>query len=218
MKGRRKIELFLLYLLLTAGGVWHLLGWFQTLMRFAAAPLLMALSILLLAKMLSVHRGQTAAVVIWSLVVFVGGFLFETIGVKTGLVFGQYEYGDVLQPQIAGVPLAIGFAWLGIQISSLAVVQMFSRKLHRPYFIAGLTALLMVAFDVLMEPAAVYLGYWTWVAGPPLHNYLGWFVISLLFSLLGARMRLFETRLPSFARHAFLAQMIYFILIFLKSL
>lgn len=211
------VELFLLYLLLTAGGVWHLLGWFQTVMRITAGPLLIALAIYLFVNFSGIQTQKKRAFW-WAVVVFLGGFLFEAVGVKTGLIFGDYAYGSVLQPQVAGVPLAIGFAWLGIQISSLAVAQrLLSRR--SPFMIALVTALLMVAFDVFMEPAAIHLDYWTWVGGrPPLHNYLGWFAIALLFSLLGAGLKLFEKRLPTFALHAYIAQLIYFVLINLKTL
>lgn len=210
-------ELILLYLLLIAGGVWHLLGWFQDLMRLTAGPLLIALAVFLFVTFLSV-QAQKPRAVLWGLLVFAGGFLFEAVGVKTGLIFGDYTYGSVLQPQITGVPLAIGFAWLGIQISSLAVAQRLLPR-RSPYLIALATALLMVAFDVFMEPAAIYLNYWTWSGGhPPLHNYLGWFGIALLFSLLGARLQLYEKRLPIFALHAYAAQLIYFVLINIKTL
>ncbi|RMF00723.1 MAG: carotenoid biosynthesis protein [Chloroflexi bacterium] len=47
--------------------------------------------------------------VIFSLPVIVITWLVEWAGVQSGLIFGHYHYGDVLQPQIAGVPVAVTF-------------------------------------------------------------------------------------------------------------
>ncbi|MBN1482283.1 carotenoid biosynthesis protein [candidate division KSB1 bacterium] len=218
MTKNKKIEIFILYLLLVAGGFWHLLGYFQTLMRWFAAPLLIVLALFLAWKMYAVNRDKQATFFIWSMIVLLGGFIFEAIGVKTGLIFGDYVYGDVLQPQINHVPIAIGFAWFGIQISSLGFAQWISRNRLKVNVLAMITALLMVLFDVLMEPSAIYLGYWTWANGhPPLHNYFGWLGLSLAFSLLGARLGLFQKTVPPFVRHAYIAQAIYFSLIFIKT-
>jgi putative membrane protein len=49
-------------------------------------------------------------------------------------------------------------------------------------------ALMATAFDWIMEPAAIKLGFWSWTGGEvPLLNYLTWFMVSLfilsIFSL-----------------------------------
>ncbi len=218
MNRAEKIEIIVLYVLLVAGGLWHLLGWFQTLMRWFAAPLLIALALVLWWKLYKAFSNLPVRTLLWGFLVLVGGFLFEAIGVKTGWIFGEYTYGDVLQPQINGVPVAIGFAWLGIQISALGMAQWMVRKKINVYALAVLTSFLMVLFDLLMEPSAIYLGYWTWAAGHPLvHNYVGWFSIALLFSIVGARLGLFGKTLPPFARHVYIAQAIYFSLILFKT-
>ncbi len=41
----------------------------------------------------------------------IGGWLAECIGVQTGLLFGQYNYGEGLGPKLAGVPLILGILW-----------------------------------------------------------------------------------------------------------
>ncbi|MBN1560127.1 carotenoid biosynthesis protein [candidate division KSB1 bacterium] len=218
MSRREKIEIFLLYLLLIAGGLWHLLGVLGRLMRWSAAPILIGLALYLAWKMRGVNRDRHRRFLLWGGMVLFGGFLFEAIGVKTGWIFGRYTYGNVLQPQLFGVPVAIGFAWLGIQISSLGLAQWIVKEKIDIYVLAMLTAIFMVLFDLLMEPAAIYLGYWKWEnLLPPLQNYLGWFVIALLFSMTGARWHLFHKPLPPFVFHAYIAQALYFMLIFVKS-
>jgi putative membrane protein len=45
------------------------------------------------------------------LVVGILSYLAELLGSSTGFPFGKYHYTDILQPQIAGVPLLIPLAW-----------------------------------------------------------------------------------------------------------
>jgi len=218
MKNIEKIEIALLYLILISGGLWHILETFQYLMRLFAAPILITLAVLLFLKMKKVNDKQTKSFYVWSAVVFLGGYLFELIGVITGLVFGEYQYGTIFQPQLFNVPIAMGFAWLAIQIGSLGLAQRLVGGKWNRYALAITTAVLMVCFDLVMEQAAIYLDYWSWAAGaPPLHNYLGWFGISLLFSMLGAKLDLLSKPLPTFVYHSYVAQFIYFAMIYIKK-
>ncbi len=214
MNRRLKAESLLLFLLMIAGGLWHLFDLFQPLMRAAAGPLLTAVSCYLFIAFVSVQQNKQAAL-FWGFGVIIGGFVLESVGVHTGVPFGSYAYGAVLQPQIGGVPIAIGFAWLGILLSSLASAQMITGE--KRALLIPVAALLMVAFDVLMEPAAVRLGYWNWSAGsPPWQNYSTWGVAALIFLQIGAALKLFDQKLPAVALHAFIAQLCYFLLVILK--
>jgi putative membrane protein len=116
------------------------------------------------------------------------------------------------------VPLAIGFAWLGMIVSSAALSQrlLSSRLAGNPHGMALAIALLMVIFDFFMEPAAMRLGYWSWRDGVvPLQNYLAWFVLGYVFSYIGLRLGLFRQRQPALAMHAYFAQLVYFIMVML---
>ena len=218
-----RLKIGMLYLLLVAGGLWHLLGILQKVMLWLAAPILIILALLLFFDLLLVIRrenGFERKYVIWCALVLSGGFVIEIIGVKTGWVFGRYEYGHVLQPTLAGVPVAIGFAWLAIQLSSLAVVKRIAEKFAlKPVFMPVLTAVFMLLFDVLMEPAAVYLQYWHWTEGSiPARNYIAWFITGLFFSAAGYALGIFRIRTTVFAFHAYVAQLIYFVLVDIKAL
>ena len=78
-------------------------------------------------------------------------------------------------------------------------------------------SILMTFFDFIMEPAAIKLNYWSWLTTTiPLQNYLAWFVISFILMILGWRLRVLDTKMPSLVMHGYFAQLIYFILIIFK--
>ena len=205
---------FALYFLLLAGGLWHALGWFQTAMRALAGAMLAGIA-LLLALDMARRVEDKRRFALWALLVLAGGFGAEAAGVATGRIFGHYSYSGLLGPKWLDVPLAIAPAWLAIQISSLAVAQRTLRRetAHRIW----LTALLMVLFDAVMEPAAVKLGYWTWAGGGvPLRNALAWGLFGLLFSACARILGLLHTRMSTLGMHAYAAQMGYFCLALLN--
>ena len=235
------LALFLLYFLLAAGGLWHLLGWFQGLMQLLAAPMLIAVALLvsyLHGRHYGLWRGSAGARLRWwgfLAGVVLSAFGLEWAGVTTGRIFGHYGYGDKLQPQFFGVPLAIGFAWLAMVLTSAGVADWLPdawRHLFRgrqgnesvsgadrPASDHGLLrilliALLMLLFDWIMEPAAVRLGYWSWRGGIiPLQNYLAWFVFALVFAAAAWRLGFLQRGAPALSRHAWLAQILYFLLV-----
>lgn len=210
-------KILTLYLLLLAGGLWHILGVLQTTMRLLAAPLLIALCLLLCVE--HFREYPTRKFIFWCIFVCVIGFLIELIGVKTGDIFGSYFYGSTLQPRLWGIPIAIGFAWLAMLISAAAVSQYLLpvRFFKSPFINAITIALLMVVFDFSMEPAAAKLGYWTWKSeNIPLQNYLAWFAFGFILSYIGLRLGLFIKKSPALALHAYISQLCYFTLVSLS--
>jgi len=216
-----QIAIAALYFFLFAGGLWHILGVFQTLMRILAAPLLIALSIIAFAVTFKILPDQKSRLRLlgWAMLVIIASFLVEWLGVKSGRIFGHYSYGETLQPILFGVPIAIGFAWLCMLLTSTAVMQRILPKFSNYHFViqAISISLLMVLFDIVMEPAAMKLGYWNWQNGSiPLLNFIAWFVISFIFAVIGLRLRLFKERLPAIVFHAYFAQLVYFGMVILK--
>jgi len=212
---REQVKIATLYILLGAGGLWHLLGMFQTTMQILAAPLLIGLTIwLAIEYFLTMSASQRWRFLTWSGGIVIAGFFLEWLGVKTGAVFGQYQYGEVLKPQLAGVPVSIGFAWLGLVLSSFAVAKSLLRRfVNNGIGVILLAAILMIVFDLLMEPAAIQLDYWHWEGGKPgLQNYLVWFLAGLLFLVSGRRFGVLSDRIPRIGIHIYFAQLLYFIL------
>jgi len=114
--------------------------------------------------------------------VWMAGFLVEWAGVATGLVFGEYVYGDVLGPKVFNVPLIIGINWT---ILIYAAAQLANRVGVSAWLRPLVGATAVTLSDVLIEPVAVYFEFWNWVQPPfdalfvaPWQNYLAWWLFS----------------------------------------
>ena len=106
------------------------------------------------------------------------GFFIEVAGVHTGFIFGRYAYGSVLGPHLVGVPPVIGLNWLLLSYCCGTTCDQF--KVPR-WVKSVLASTLMVLLDVLIEPVAVRLGFWTWFDQPvPAQNYVAWWVVSFI--------------------------------------
>lgn len=116
-----------------------------------------------------------------SFLVGVFGYLLEVDGVRTGVIFGEYSYGDVLGPKLMGVPLILGLNWFFMVYCSTQIAYLFKLPVLPTALISGL---IMTLYDLILEPNAVAMGYWTWHQGSiPLQNYIAWFVAGTIFSL-----------------------------------
>ncbi len=228
---RNRIIIPLLYIILLAGGLWHALALFQTAMKILAAPMIAGLALLLYYEFLITQpnslqvnktkqhvtrNAQRTRFTGWSLAVLVGSYFVEWLGVRSGVIFGSYAYGDTLQPLFGEVPLVIGCAWLSMLLGSAALAQKIlpQRCYARPLWQALAIAAFMVLFDVFMEPAAMKLGYWNWHAHEiPFRNFIAWFVFGLMLAYWGARWQIFPPRTATIPMHAYLAQLGYFTIV-----
>lgn len=115
---------------------------------------------------------------------FLIGFGAEVLGVNTGFPFGTYFYGTVLGPKLWNTPLLIGINWTLVTYCSNEVLRRVSPAWTPVWALVLLGALLPTLLDVLIEPVAIRLVFWTWAGGaPPIQNYIGWFAVSLIISL-----------------------------------
>lgn len=122
------------------------------------------------------HKEWNRNFLIFSTLTFLIGFFVEVIGVKTGMIFGEYQYETTLGFKVFEVPPVIGVNWL---LLVYCVGSSFCRVSKPIYFKVLYGALLMTMFDFLAEPIAIRLDMWSWKnALPPLQNYIGWFITS----------------------------------------
>ncbi len=118
----------------------------------------------------------------WALVSFIFTFITEAVGVKTGIIFGEYRYGESLGFKIAEVPLIIGINWVLVILGCITLSEKIFKNNVLQIFA---TAIFATGFDYILEPVAVSLDYWTWNSdGIPLRNYVAWFVIAVFLSVI----------------------------------
>ncbi len=139
-------------------------------------PLNLLISLII---MLMFHDEWNQRIIIFLFTSYLVGFGAELFGVQTGFLFGDYQYGHVLGPKIWGTPLMIGVNWMILAYASGTIANTVLNNLHW-LLRAVFAALLMVGLDVLIEPVAMRLGFWSWAGDTvPLQNYIGWFLVAL---------------------------------------
>lgn len=138
-----------------------------------------------IATLLSQFRYESPARALGTFLVLAGIlFLVEFAGMTTGFPFGRYVYTDALGGLVAGVPVAMAFAWYGTVVNSWHIARRITASGTRVsvWVIAGVGGLLTVLLDLALEPmAALVTRYWVWEGDRvPLQNYAAWFVIAFL--------------------------------------
>ncbi len=126
--------------------------------------------------------------------IFGGSLLFEVVGVVTGWIYGSFRYSGQLGPKLFNlVPMIIPIAWFMMAYPSLVLAKTLTKKSSgRPTIhaigLALLSAIVLTAWDLGMDPIMVNTGHWAWEAkgwfyGVPLQNFLGWLFTAFSFYL-----------------------------------
>ncbi len=124
--------------------------------------------------------GARRAFYIW-MALSLFAYVIEIIGVKTGFPYGYFRYSLGIQPLIYGVPLWLPLAWVPLILGAWQLAHGLHQSKAVKIFI---TAGLLVAMDLVLDPGAVVLGLWQYTAitselslmyySVPVSNYLGW--------------------------------------------
>jgi putative membrane protein len=133
-------------------------------------------------------------------------YIAEVIGVNSGIIFGDYIYGDILGLKIFGVPLIISLNWMVILMGSISLSELISKN---KIAVVMFAIMFTVIFDYIMEPVAIFLKYWKWKNNHvPLTNYITWgmiaFICSFFFKLFNLTIK---NSIPAFL---FVVQFVYF--------
>jgi len=156
----------------------------ESFLRFTPINLLLTAAI-----MLWFHGGWSRRFSAFAAIVIFLGYLVEVIGVKTGLIFGDYVYGTHLGGKVWDVPPVIGVNWLLLVYAIGCVVGRFQVK--TPLVKAVISACFITVLDFIIEPVAIKLDFWHWTAGTvPVQNYAGWLLVSFIFFYSFFRLRL----------------------------
>jgi putative membrane protein len=129
----------------------------------------------------------------------VTSWIFEEIGVVTGLVYGPYHYTSTLGPWLGSVPVLIPLAWFMLIYPSYVVANLIvdgwpvGTPGGRGHLVrlALVGALVMTAWDLVVDPILTgpTVGAWVWERGGPyygvpLQNFLGWIATTFTVYLL----------------------------------
>jgi len=171
-------EIAFLYIIFFVGIVGHLYDPLRNLMLLLTPATLLLTGLIVLFYS---YKSSTNKFLLWAAFTYIITFILEVIGVKTGLIFGEYNYGSTLGIKLFDVPLIIGFNWVFVILGSISI----SRLLTNNIFLSSvISALIAFIFDLILEPIAIKLDYWSWSEGIiPIQNYLAWFVIALISAL-----------------------------------
>jgi putative membrane protein len=175
-----------IYIYFLAGVLWHFLDFSR------AIVLSLTPYTLFLTSILVIYFGNKKIEIkltSWLFGTFIFTMLIEILGVKSGIIFGNYSYGSILGLKYYGVPIVIGLNWT-IVIYGLYTIsnKIISQNIFLKSFLVGVMAVL---FDLILEPVAVKLSYWNWQsASIPIQNYLSWFLISACISFIGAKVKI----------------------------
>lgn len=108
----------------------------------------------------------------------------EFVGVTTGLPYGEFTYLIGLGPMIADVvPLGLPVFFFPLVVNAYLLVLLLGPAGPIPRIV--LTATTVLTLDLILDPAAVSLGFWTYVDGGlyygvPVQNYLGWILSAIV--------------------------------------
>lgn len=203
---------FWYYFFLVAGGMWHILGLFQDIMKITAGSVMILICFLAVWDVKDEIKDLKAFMNFLLNIAFIS-FAAEWIGTMKGWLFGDYDYGHVLQPAILDIPIAIAFAWVSVLILSASMANHLYDK-NNLIIKSLISGALMTFFDLIMEPAAIKLNYWRWVGNAiPLFNYLTWFLLGTAFSFYGYKKGFLNDIKEIRSVHLYFAQMIYFLLV-----
>ncbi len=157
------------------------------------------------------HSSYTKRTVAAFVLICLLGFFIEALGVETGLIFGNYQYGRGLGPKVFNTPLLIGLNWLFLTYASCSVVDSLGVTRLLGYI---LPAMLMLCYDNVLEQVAPKMEMWSWSGGVvPTQNYLVWFLLALAFTILMRLMKV-DTKNP-LSVVVLLCQFIFFVILML---
>jgi len=187
IRSKENILILFLVIFYTVGTVGILLPEYrETMLPLSPMNLLISFGALLLSR-----KNNFTPFLLMLLLCFIVGIVVELIGTKTGLLFGEYAYGQNLGIKFMGVPWIIGLNWGILIVGTSSVLQQMKAS---QFVKAILAALLMTALDVLIEPVAIESDFWSWKHEEiPIFNYICWFAIAFPLQWINFKVKAVES-------------------------
>ena len=204
---KENISIFIIWLFHLSGILGIIYGnsdWFVS-----VTPINLSISFILL----MLNTDLKLRVILFILLCFSLGMLAEILGVSYGLIFGNYEYGDVMGYKVLDVPVIIGINWCIL----ILITGTMSNLLFNNYWSKVFCGtFLMLFMDILIEPIAPILGFWNFEGGiATFQNYLGWFFVSFPILILFHKLK--PNVNNSYSFNLYLLQVLFFIILIIKN-
>ncbi|MDI6644577.1 MAG: carotenoid biosynthesis protein [Methanobacteriaceae archaeon] len=109
----------------------------------------------------------------------------ETMAIITGIPYSHFQYSGLIGLKLFGhTPYTVPFAYVPLFIGCFYLAILLAKKKWR---IITLSTLLVVVADLVLDPGAVALNFWTFQSGGfyygvPLSNFLGWIITGFIAS------------------------------------
>lgn len=117
-------------------------------------------------------------------------YVIEFVGATWGVPYGEFSYEVPLGPMLLDtIPLGLPVFFLPLALNSyLLSLLLLGPRADRAVLRLPVVAATVVAVDVVLDPAAVALGFWSFADGGfygvPLVNYGGWVLSAVVATLL----------------------------------
>lgn len=116
----------------------------------------------------------------WISLLVAYAYTVEYVGVHTGLPYGEFAYGAGLGPTVGGVPVGLPVFFVPLVVNAyLLCLLLLGDQARSPVVRLPVTVGAVVLMDLVLDPGAVSLGFWSYAGGGPYYgvpvsNYLGW--------------------------------------------
>ncbi len=126
--------------------------------------------------------GNVRTLYTW-LVLGVLGITIETTSIATGIPYGSFSYNNPLGGLLFGyAPWALILAWPPLVIGAWVLAKKTTASRIATILVG---TILLVCFDLVMDPGAVALGFWSFVHtgvyyAVPYTNFIGWVISGVI--------------------------------------
>lgn len=115
------------------------------------------------------------------------GLIIEYIALKTGFPYSSFTYGQTSVYKIDQIlPWTVGLSWSIFVFGAIGATSFI--KIKKIWMGPILTGLILVLFDLVLDPAAVSINMWSYENksfwyGVPFQNFVGWAITGILAGL-----------------------------------
>ena len=130
--------------------------------------------------------------------------IVENLAIITGFPYGHFSYGNMLGWKILHVPATLILTFPPLVIGSGYIANKISERygIYRKFHKIMIATFVLVALDLVLDPGATLLGFWTWnnpgiYYGVPFINFGGWILTGIITTsifILGSKFKSSEEK------------------------